>query len=172
MGTPEDRVFDGLVDELGRIGIKRHQLAALGETELYEWGRRAAQMLAAPFIWDSMVGERWDVRQVTELLDVSRQAVYKRVRTGSLLGLRGPGTTWFPTWQFDPEHRVVRHVVSSIIEAFHKADPDVDPLVIATWATSSNPSLEDKSPAEVVVSGGADQLVARAAGRAARGLAA
>jgi len=172
MGSPVDHIFNGLTDELERKGITRDLLEAVGENELYEYGRSAAQLVAAPFFWSHAIGERWDVHQVTEFLDVSRQAVYKRVRTGSLLGLRGAGTTWFPVWQFDPERRVVRHLVASIIEAFCKADPDVDPLVIATWATSKNTSLEGRTPAEVVVAGGADERVGLAAIRAARGLAA
>ncbi|MDQ2727330.1 MAG: hypothetical protein M3Y91_05600 [Actinomycetota bacterium] len=107
---------------------------------------------------------------MTEFLEVSRQAVYKRVRSGSLLGLRGSATTWFPVWQFDPQRHVVRHVVASIIGAFVRADADVDPLVIASWAAAPSRHLDGQAPAEVVAAGGCDERVVTVAARAARGL--
>ena len=39
--------------------------------------------------------------QVCAMLGISCQALAKRRRTGSLLGLRGQRTTWFPAWQFN-----------------------------------------------------------------------
>lgn len=66
----------------------------------------------------------------------------------------------------------MRYVVASVIEAFRRADPGVDPLVIAAWATKPGPSLGSKAPAEVIAEGGQDDRVVLAAAQAARGLAA
>jgi len=167
-----DLIHDGFSRELfSQVDVEKYP-PAMGEKELRELGRRAAQAAVAPLLWSAEVSERWDVRRVTEFLDISRQAIYRRVRTGSLLGLQGEGTTWFPVWQFDPDGRVVRHVVASIIATFRRADPEVDPLVIASWATAKNQHLGGVSPAEVVAKGDEDERVVLAAARAARGLAA
>jgi len=172
MASALDLILDGFTRELlSEIDVEKFP-PAMGEEELRDLGRRAAQAAVAPLLWSGEVSERWDVRRVTKFLDISRQAVYKRARTGSLLGLQGAGTTWFPVWQFDPDGRVVRPVVASIIEAFRKADPEVDPLVIAAWATARNRYLGGASPAEVVAGAGEDEHVVLAAARAARGLAA
>ena len=59
-----------------------------------------------------------------------------------------------------------------MIGAFREADPEVDPLVIATWATSKSSSLGSKTPAELMAAGRQDESVVLAVARAARGLAA
>jgi hypothetical protein len=172
MGSALDLIAQGFNDELWKQNVLEQHPPDLADAELLELGRRAARHAVAPLLWSAEVGDRWDVRRVTEFLDVSRQAVYKRVRSGSLLGLQGAGTTWFPVWQFDPERRVVRHVVALIVDAFRRADPDVDPLIIAAWATTPNPYLNGEAPATVICTAGNDERVATIAARAARGLAA
>jgi hypothetical protein len=169
MGSHMDVIFEGFADEMGDL---EQLTSGMDDGQLRELGRRLARLSVAPLLWSKAVGERWDVRRVTEFLDVSRQAVYKRVSTGSLLGLRGEGTTWFPVWQFDAENRIVRPVVARLIEAFQRMDDHVDPLVIASWAATASPSLDGEVPAELVVKGGQDERVVAAAARAARGLAA
>jgi hypothetical protein len=172
MGSPLDLIYQGFTEELWRQKIVEERPPELSDEELIELGRRAASYAVAPLLWSADIGDRWDARRVTEFLDVSRQAVYKRVRTGSLLGLQGSGTTWFPVWQFDPDRRVVRRVVASIIAEFRGADPDLDPLVIAAWVTAPNPQLDGVSPADEIRRGGNDERVSLLAARAARGLAA
>ncbi len=170
MGSALDVINQGFQEELWRQRRLEEYPPEVGEEELLDLGRRAARAAVAPLLWSAEVGERWDVRRVTEFLEVSRQAVYKRVRSGSLLGLRGSATTWFPVWQFDPQRHVVRHVVASIIGAFVRADADVDPLVIASWAAAPSRHLDGQAPAEVVAAGGCDERVVTVAARAARGL--
>jgi hypothetical protein len=161
------------VDERGRQQAQRTMSATTtDQVTVVAW----AEALGDDRLWAvedcRHIGDRWDARRVTEFLDVSRQAVYKRVRTGSLLGLPGSGTTWFPVWQFDPDRRVVRRVVASIITQFRAADPDLDPLVIAAWVTAPHPQLDGASPADEIRRGGNDERVSLLAARAARGLAA
>ena len=135
-------------------------------------GRQAARSVFAPFIWGRKVGDRWDIRHSCEFLGVSRQALYKRVRTGSALGIPGQGTTYFPTWQFDLDKRLIRQVVGEVICAFREADDEVNPLVIAAWATSNNQLLDGLSPAEWIEQEDDHAPVVSAARRAAAGLAA
>lgn len=127
--------------------------------DAFQFGRNAAMAAFAPILWSARIGERWETSEVTEFLNVTRQAVYKKVRSRALLGIAGRGTTWFPTWQFDPATHQVRFVVSKILDAFHVADDQLSPLAIASWANTEQPELgetpaawiiAERDPAEVV----------------------
>lgn len=167
-------VEKGFIEELWRLfhnePALRTELDRLLEDEAIELGRQGARAVLAPLAWSAAVADRWDVRRATEFLGISRQALYKRLRNGSALGVPGRGTTWFPVWQFDSRQRIVRAVTGTIIKAFRSADPAIDPLVIGAWATKDNRLLGGKSPAAWLAEGGGDEAVVRAARRAAQGL--
>jgi hypothetical protein len=169
-------VEKGFIEELWRLfqdePALRAELDRLAEDEGLELGRQGARAVVAPLAWSAAVADRWDVRRATEFLGISRQALYKRLRNGSALGVPGRGTTWFPVWQFDYRQRIVRAVTGTIIKVFRSADPAIDPLVIGAWATRENRLLHGKSPAAWLAEGGGDEAVVRAARRAAQGLAA
>lgn len=135
-------------------------------------GRQGARSALAPLVWGTAIGDRWDVRQASDFLGITRQGLYKRVRGGSALGVRGQGTTYFPVWQFDPRERIIRAVTGRVIGVFRSADATVDPLVIAAWAMKPNRRLEDRSPAEWVAEDQDPEVVVAAAAHAARPLAA
>ena len=161
----------GVDDILSRHPELLKDLGDIDPEAAFDLGRHAGTGALAPLIWSRSIGERWDVSRTTEFLRVSRQALYKRLKNGSLLGVRGRGTTWFPTWQFDPESHIVRPVVSSIVAEFRDAEPDLDPLVMASWATEANRLLDGQSPAKWITSGdGNDAAVVAAARRAVAGL--
>jgi hypothetical protein len=165
----------GLLEELSRLSREEpslHSLDDVTEEEALELGRQGARAAFAPLIWGAAVGDRWDVRRATEFLGISRQALYKRVRSGSALGIPGRSTTWFPVWQFDSQQRIVRAVTGSIIKAFRDADAGIDPLVIGAWATKETRLLGGKSPAGWLTEAGGDNVVVLAAQRAASGLSA
>ncbi len=149
-----------------------HYVESLSPQEAEATGRQAARSVFAPFIWGRKVGDRWDIRRSCEFLGVSRQALYKRVRTGTALGVSGQGTTYFPTWQFDLDKRLIRQVVGQVISAFREADNEVDPLVIAAWATAKNQLLDGLSPVEWIQQARDEAPVVVAARRASAGLAA
>jgi hypothetical protein len=166
----------GFFEELSRLSFEepflQSELDRVTEEEALELGHQGARAVLAPLIWSAEVGKRWDVRRATEFLGISRQALYKRLRNGSALGIPGRGTTWFPIWQFDPKRQIVRAATGSIIKVFRDADPEIDALVIGAWATKENRLLDDKSPADWLVESGDDEPVVLAARRAARGLSA
>jgi len=148
----------------------REQFEALSDEDAMELGHRALRSALAPILWGAAIGERWDVRRTTEFLSISRQALYKKLRAGAILGLRGNGTTWFPIWQFDPELGIVRSVTSRLLALFREADSDVDPLVIAAWATKDQALLDGRSPAQWLATGGDDETLLVSARRASAGL--
>jgi hypothetical protein len=159
-----------LLDQYGqKIG---DEFWNLSEREAWELGHQAARTVFAPIIWSARVGDHWDVRGSCEFLGVSRQALYKRVRSGTALGLQGRGTTMFPVWQFDLDRHMLRPVVAEIIGVFREADEELDPLVIAAWATKANRLLGGETPAQWISQGHDDDKVVTAARRATTGLAA
>lgn len=170
-------ITQGFSMEFGRL-LQEHNkaldeyLGSLDDDQAMDLGRQGARAALAPFIWDTKVGDRWDIRRGCEFLRISRQALYKRVRTGTALGVPGRGTTYFPTWQFDLEKHLIRQVVGEIVRVFREADEDIDPLVIAAWATTENRFLEGATPAEWIRDRRDDHDVILAAHRATAGLAA
>lgn len=169
-------LWEAFHDQLARMRFQYRELDKeldnLSPEDAHDLGRRAAMAVLGPLMWQLAVGERWDVRHAAEFLGVSRQALYKRLGSGTALGVPGRGTTWFPTWQFDPDQRIVRPVTAHIVAAFRDADPAIEAQVIAAWATHVNRLLDEMTPADWIATGKPDDLVVTAARRAAAGLAA
>lgn len=147
-GRYQDLIFELDVDEARRLGA------------------RAADAALAPLAWSAAFGERWPTSTVTEFLQVTRQALHKRILNGTILGLPGRGTTLFPTWQFDTDAHEIRPVVADIIRAFRGAVEVDTAFVIASWATTDQPEL-DMSPEEWLAAGKDPSEVARIARRSA-----
>ena len=142
-------------------------LGKLDDDEAMRLGRRAAGEVLAAARWSQVVGDRLDTSQVAQLLGVSRQALAKRQNTGSLLGLPGDGTTWYPTWQFDIDGARIRPEVRDLIGAFRDRLDDIDPLVIAAWATThQDEDLAGETPAQWLRAGRDATQLRQAAERA------
>jgi hypothetical protein len=141
--------------------MDRHSdlLMQVQSDEAASLGADGADAAVAPLLWAAAVGERWDTATVVEFLGFTRQALHKRVVGGSILGLPGRGTTWFPVWQFDLANHRVLPEVADVIAAFRRGLESFDPLVVASWATTEQPELgmapegwlaAGKDPAEIV----------------------
>ena len=143
-------------------------LGKLDDDEAVRLGRRAAAHVLAAARWSQVAGDRLDTTQVTRLLGITRQALAKRQKSGSLLGLPGDSTTWYPTWQFDTNEARIRPEVRDLIGAFRDRLDDVDPLVIAAWATTpQDEDLARETPAQWLSAGRDPDQLRRAAERAA-----
>jgi hypothetical protein len=124
------------------------QLADLPTSEARQIGFEAASAALSSLRWRQALGNRVSTAELSELLNVSRQALSKRVQSGSLLALPGTTTSWYPTWQIDRTHREVRRCARDIIHAFRSTlGHDVDPVTIATWMNTGRPDLDGRSPA-------------------------
>jgi hypothetical protein len=169
-------VHKGFQSELDAL-LERHrdlEHQDMKDDDAFALGQAGARAAMAPVIWGMAVGDRWDVSTVTDQLGVSRQRVHQRVKAGTMLGLPGRGTTWFPAWQFTlgTEKAIVRPVVGEIIGVFREADETVDPLLIAAWANQPESRyLEGESPASWIAGDLGPAEVVLAAKAAARGLA-
>lgn len=162
-------VADSFLEHLAAVASG---LGNLETEEAVRLGRRAAEQVLAAASWSQIVGDRLDTTQVARLLGVTRQALAKRQTTGSLLGLPGDGTTWYPTWQFDIDAARIRPEVRDLIGAFRDRLDDVDPLVIAAWATTSqDEDLAGDAPVQWLRAGRDPDQLRQAAERAAARLA-
>lgn len=163
-----------LVDAfLERLSPARREIDEIGADEARELGARAAEEAIASARWSRLVGDRIDTSEAAELLGVTRQALSKRQISGSLLGLPGRGTTWYPTWQLDIEKKEIRPEVRHIIGAFRDSlGKEADPFLIASWAsTAQHEDLDGLSPAEWLAQGNNPEDLRRAAQRTAERLA-
>src|SRR5438067_3300113 len=117
MGDAAAGLQEGFTERLSVL-VDRHKgsLAELDFEEARQLGALGADAAVAPLIWGAAVGERWPTTTVTEFLQVTRQALHKRVVNGTLIGLPGRGATWFPVWQFDLDAHEVRPVVADIVK--------------------------------------------------------
>lgn len=143
--------------------------AQLDADELDDIGRQAGEQAAAAAAWRRRIGAMLDTETVTTLLGVSRQALDSRKRSGSVIALAGSGTSHYPAWQFDvgANTATVRPVTLRIVTEFRERVDDVSSFTIASWSTSPQPELDDRTPAEWITSDGDDAPVVLAARRAA-----
>lgn len=79
--------------------------------------------------------ELWSTPQVVEFLDISRQAINRRLQTRKILGYSGSRVTLFPAWQFDVDRHAVRE---EVIELLQVVDGDIGNRAIAEWMTSTS----------------------------------
>lgn len=148
-------------------------LAQLDEAVAAQLARDAVDHALGAARSRRLLGEdRLDTTDTALLLGITRQALHKKVRGGTALGVPGRGTTWFPSWQFTPDH-TVRPVVARVLAAFAAADPDhrVDPWNVLSWADTPQPELDGTRPAEVISDPDLEDSVVEAAAAAARNLA-
>ena len=128
----------------------------------------AADAAVSAAAWSEVIGDRYDTSQVSSMLGISRQALAKRQRNGSLIGLPGKQTTWFPAWQFDQARHRVHGVVPEVIAAFREHLGPGRYEIIAAWATNPQPEdLNGSTPADWIGQGLDDDTAITAARRAA-----
>ena len=176
MGDALKWIEEGFEQELGAIVRGRLQnttgLQLLADDEALEMGRRGAREALAPLLWKTLAGETLDTTQVGGLLDITRQAINKRVKNGTLLALPGKSTTHFPVWQFDLDRSEVRTVVKDVLQIFASALGELDPYVVTSWATSpQHEELEGLSPQDWLIKGADEEMLKLSAERAAAALA-
>ena len=132
-------------------------------------GTAGASPLAA--WWSEVVGERFAASATSAMLGVSQEVLTQRQSSGSMLGLPGEHTTWFPSWQFDQQAGCVRPVVERITSAFRDRLGIVDPMLVASWAKTPQQDLDGNTPADLIETGDESKRIVQAARRAAARLA-
>lgn len=175
MGDAVDCLQRGLCEGLAELRSDQQLAGLLAKREedaLLEAGRAAVRLAVAPLLWESRLGPLAPTAEVAARLGVSRQALAKAVQAGRLVGLSAGRTRLFPLWQFrfGPEPGI-RPEASEVLAAFGECFPGITPRVVASWAASPQPELDDKTPAEWLEEGLPLEPVLLAARRAASALA-
>ncbi|MGH9068659.1 MAG: hypothetical protein ACRD0J_14405 [Acidimicrobiales bacterium] len=175
MGNAIDVLERGLCEGLADLRADEQLIGLLADRDddaILEAGRRAVRLATAPLLWTARVGPVAPTAEVAAALGISRQAVAKAVHAGRLISLPAGKTRLFPLWQLrlGPEP-TIRPEVASIVAAFVSGYPEVAGHVIASWATSPQPELDDKTPAQWLETGQPLGAVLVAARRAASALA-
>ncbi len=125
-----------------------------------EAGRRAALKAVSGAVWTDAIGPFYDTEGVMALLGgVSKQAVNDRVRRHRLLALRtGSGRLVYPTAQFVDEQVVPGlGVVLDVL-----LPDDTEAWLVASWLTTADPDLGDRTPVSALRDGDLDGVVTAA----------
>ncbi|HEY2716000.1 MAG TPA: hypothetical protein VGI73_07255 [Solirubrobacterales bacterium] len=111
-------------------------------------GRRAAMAVLAGDAWERALGDLLTSAEARILLGgVSREALRKRVASGSAIALRDDaGSVRYPRWQFDAAGGSLFPVVRQLNEIF--GDAGLDPWTLASFATTPQAELDDRTPVE------------------------
>lgn len=111
-------------------------------------GRRAAMVVLAGGAWERALGELLTSAEARILLGgISREALRKRVRSGSVLALRDdPDLIRYPRWQFDAANSAPFGAIKKLNEIFGGAG--LDPWTLAAFATTPQSELDDRTPAD------------------------
>jgi len=109
-------------------------------------GRRAAMVVLAGGAWERALGELLTSAEARVLLGgVSREALRKRVASGSVIALRDDaGLIRYPRWQFDAASGAPFGVVKKLTKIF--GDAGLDAWALAAFATAPQPELGDRAP--------------------------
>jgi hypothetical protein len=112
-------------------------------------GRRAAMVVLAGGAWERALGELLTSAEARVLLGgVSREALRKRVVSGSVIALRDDaGLIRYPRWQFDAASGAPFGAVKRLNEVFSEAG--LDSWTLASFATAPQPELDDRTPVDV-----------------------
>lgn len=111
-------------------------------------GRRAAMVVLAGEAWERALGELLTSAEARVLLGgVSREALRKRVASGSMIALRDDaGLVRYPRWQFDATSGAPFGAIKNLNEIF--GDAGLDPWTLASFATTPQPELGDRAPVD------------------------
>jgi hypothetical protein len=109
-------------------------------------GRRAAMVVLAGGAWERALGELLTSAEARVLLGgVSREALRKRVVSGSVIALRDDaGLIRYPRWQFDAASGAPFEAVKRLNEIFD--DTGLDSWTLASFATTPQPELANRTP--------------------------
>jgi hypothetical protein len=136
-----------------RVVQRGEELRAQGRAlELGDVGELAERMMAAlPTVHplDQPLGPFYDTTGLVSWLGISRQALFDRVRRGTVLACRtSDGHLVYPSLQFG-RNGAVRHGVQEAVGAFTRSG--VDGWSIGAWLTTPTDAFEGHSAVDYLV---------------------
>ena len=164
-----DQLIDGFKEGLSELP---HELVVnLSPDDARAVGRHTARSSVAALIWASKLGEMLTTTEVASRLQITRQALAKRLAAGTILGIVGRSTTHYPVWQFDPVDPEVRPAVREIFKIFMAELGSLDAQTVSSWMMTPCRDLHGVSPHDWLFKRGDPQTVYDAAKRVALRLA-
>jgi hypothetical protein len=164
-----DQLIDGFKEGLSELP---HELVVnLSPDDARAVGRRAARSSVAALIWATKLGEMLTTTEVVSRLQITRQALAKRLAAGTILGIVGRNTTHYPVWQFDPVDPEVRPEVRDIFKIFMAELGSLDAQTVSSWMMTPSQDLHGVCPHDWLLKRGDPQTVYDAAKRVALRLA-
>lgn len=108
-------------------------------------GRRAAMVVLAGGAWERALGELLTSAEARILLGgISREALRKRVLSGSVIALRDDADLIrYPRWQFDAANSAPFGAIKKLNEIF--GEVGLDPWTLAAFATAPQPELGNRT---------------------------
>ncbi|MCF8611696.1 hypothetical protein L5G28_16240 [Gordonia sp. HY285] len=117
----------------------------------------AAKMVSAlptSNVYDQLGGPFYDTAGLTTWLGLSKQALAKRVKVGSVIACQLDdyrGTWVFPTWQFTDD----RTVLAGLSDVWRILCPAADdPWMALFWLRARHPALGGAAPVDWLIAGG------------------
>jgi hypothetical protein len=125
-------------------------------------GRRAAMVVLAGGAWERALGELLTSGEARALLGgISREALRKRVVSGSVIALRDDaGLVRYPRWQFDPAAGAPFRAVKELNQVFDEAG--LDAWTLGAFATTPQPELGDRAPVDAFADAAHEPLMTSA----------
>lgn len=122
-------------------------------------GRRAAMVVLAGGAWERALGELLTSSEARALLGgISREALRKRVVSGSVIALRDDaGLVRYPRWQFDSAAGAPFRAVKELNQVFDEAG--LDAWTLASFATAPQPELGDRAPVDAFADANVEPLL-------------
>lgn len=145
--TASPALLDRTVEEFRRTLTEiGGQPSSADDAELL--GRRAAMVVLAGGAWERALGELLTSAEARVLLGgISREALRKRVLSGSVIALRDDaGLLRYPRWQFDPASGAPFGAIKKLGEVF--GEVGLDSWTLAAFATAPQPELGDRAPVD------------------------
>lgn len=154
-------VLDQVVDAFRASATSSGLEEVLAGEEPERLGRVLADALAARVEWDRHVGRLLEVDEARRRLGVkSRQAVYQRLRRGTLLGWEDSGRLVFPEFQF----RARGGIYPGLTDALRVLKAaSMRPKTLASWFHSPQPELDGETPLGWLRQGKSREVLLRAA---------
>lgn len=149
-----DRTVDEFRRTLAEIG---GQPSSAEDAEAL--GRRAAMVVLAGGAWERALGDLLTSAEARILLGgVSREALRKRVVSGSVIALRDDaGLVRYPRWQFDAVNEAPYGAVKRLNEVFGAAG--LDPWTLASFATTPQPELGNRTPVDAFADANIEPMI-------------
>lgn len=122
-------------------------------------GRRAAMVVLAGSAWERALGDLLTSAEARVLLGgISREALRKRVLSGSVIALRDDADLIrYPRWQFDAANGAPFAAIKDLNEVFDEAG--LDRWTLAAYATTPQPELGGRTPVEALADADLEPLL-------------